>query len=89
MSVYDIDINTYEQDFTITEGNKEINGEVHTSFKIINEMLDLIPNKCFKDPYIKMVRPCAGRGYFCIILYKRLFEGLKNFFLTINKDIII
>ena len=27
MSVYDIDINTYEQDFTITEGNKEINGK--------------------------------------------------------------
>ena len=53
MSVYDIDINTYEQDFTITEGNKEINGEVHTSFKIINEMLDLIPNKCFKDPTLK------------------------------------
>ena len=80
MSVYDIDINTYEQDFTITEGNKEINGEVHTSFAIINEMLDLIPNKCFKDPTLKWLDPCAGRGYFCIILYKRLFEGLKNFY---------
>ena len=36
MSVYDINIDTYLQDFTITEGNKEKNGEVHTDFKIIN-----------------------------------------------------
>ena len=80
MSVYDIDINTYEQDFTITEGNKEINGEVHTSFEIINEMLDLIPNKYFENPNLKWLDPCTGRGYFCIVLYKRLFEGLKNFY---------
>ena len=68
MSVYDIDINTYEQDFTITEGNKEINGEVHTSFAIINEMLDLIPNKCFKDPTLKWLDLSRKR----IFLYNTL-----------------
>ena len=80
MSVYDINIDTYLQDFTITEGNKEKNGEVHTDFKIINDMLDLIPNKYFKDPTLKWLDPCAGRGYFCIILYKKLFQGLKEFY---------
>ena len=80
MSIYDINIKTYKQDFTITEGNKQINGEVHTDFKVINQMLDLIPNKCFKDPTLKWLDPCAGRGYFCMILYKRLFKALKQSF---------
>ena len=80
MSIYDINIKTYKQDFTITEGNKQINGEVHTDFKVINQMLDLIPNKCFKDPTLKWLDPCAGRGYFCMILYKRLFKALKESF---------
>jgi hypothetical protein len=80
MSVYDINIETYSQDFTITEGNKEKNGEVHTDFKIINDMLDLIPNKYFKNPTLRWLDPCAGRGYFCIVLYKKLFQGLKEFY---------
>ena len=80
MSVYDINIDTYTQDFTITDGNKEKNGEVHTDFKIINDMLDLIPNKYFKNPTLRWLDPCAGRGYFCIILYKKLFQGLKEFY---------
>ena len=80
MSIYDINIKTYKQDFTITEGNKQINGEVHTDFKVINQILDLIPNKCFKDPTLKWLDPCAGRGYFCMILYKRLFKALKQSF---------
>tara|TARA_B100001093_G_scaffold520256_1_gene613996 strand:+ start:10812 stop:12143 length:1332 start_codon:yes stop_codon:yes gene_type:complete len=80
MSVFDINIDEFKQDFTITDGNKYNNGEVHTDFKLVNEMLDLIPNKYFKNPNLKWLDPCAGRGYFGIILYKRLFEGLKDLY---------
>jgi hypothetical protein len=67
-----------EQDFQTK--NKAKNGEVHTDFKLINSMLDLIPKKCFTNPTLKWLDPCAGRGYFGIVLYKRLFSSLKEIF---------
>ncbi len=66
--------------FTSTEGNKDKNGEVHTDFKLIHDMLNLIPKKCFENPTFKWLDPCAGRGYFGMVLYKKLFKGLENFF---------
>ena len=80
MSIFDINIETFEQNFTSTEGNKDKNGEVHTDFKLIHDMLKLIPKKCFENPTFKWLDPCAGRGYFGMVLYKKLFKGLENFF---------
>lgn len=76
MNIFGIDIETFEQDFKTN--NKEKNGEVHTDFKLINDMLDLIPKKCFTNPTLKWLDPCAGRGYFGMVLYKRLFLSLKK-----------
>jgi hypothetical protein len=80
MSIFDINIETFEQNFTSTEGNKDKNGEVHTDFKLIHDMLNLIPKKCFENPTFKWLDPCAGRGYFGMVIYKKLFKGLENFF---------
>ena len=52
--------------------------EVHTDFKIVEKMLNLIPVRYFKDPTLKWLDPCAGRGYFAMILYKKLFNHLKQ-----------
>ena len=57
-------------------------GEVNTDFKLINKMLDLIPKKYYKNPNLKWLDPCCGKGYFTIALYKRLESSLR----TIIKD---
>ena len=62
-------------------GLSSLIGETKTEVKTNKiSISDLIPNKYFKDPTLKWLDPCAGRGYFCIILYKKLFQGLKEFY---------
>jgi tRNA1(Val) A37 N6-methylase TrmN6 len=78
MSIELLDIQKYIQNFDIFNNNKEIFGEVHTDFSLIYKILNLIPNKEFKNPNKKWLDPCAGRGYFMIILYKKLFFSLRN-----------
>lgn len=67
-----------KQNFLIKPINKQRYGEVHTDFKLITKILDLIPLKFFKDPYLRWLDPCAGRGYFSISLFNKLFYYLKN-----------
>ena len=78
MSIELLDIQKYIQNFDIFNNNKELFGEVHTDFSLIYKILNLIPNKEFKNPNKKWLDPCAGRGYFMIILYKKLFFSLRN-----------
>ena len=51
---------------------------MHTDFVLINDMLKLIPLKYYKNPNLKWLDPCCGRGYFTMILYKKLFESLQG-----------
>ena len=74
MSILSLDIDSFEQDFS--SKNKDTLGEVHTDFKLIINMLNLIPVKYYKNPKLKWLDPCCGRGYFVMILYKKLFEHL-------------
>ena len=78
MSIFSLDINAFKQDFSILKNNKEMYGEVHTDFKLINDMFDMIPQNYFENPDLTWLDPCAGKGYFCIILYKKLFDGLSQ-----------
>ena len=78
MSIFSLDLNTFKQDFSILNNNKEMYGEVHTDFKLINDMFEMIPNSYFKNPNLTWLDPCAGKGYFSIILYKKLFKGLSK-----------
>ena len=70
MSIKTIDLSVFKQDFTIKNNNKQTFGEVHTDFKIVEKMLNLIPVRYFKDPTLKWLDPCAGRGYFAMVLLK-------------------
>lgn len=78
MSIYHTNLNFFTQNFDISGNNKAIYGEVHTDFKLINEMLQLIPNEFFKNPDLTWLDPCTGRGYFSMVLYKKLFFHLSK-----------
>jgi tRNA1(Val) A37 N6-methylase TrmN6 len=76
MSIYSLDILTFKQYFE--SKNKEMYGEVSTDFILVRKILDLLPEHLFSNPHLKWLDPCAGKGYFPIILYKRLFKSLQN-----------
>ena len=59
------------------EENKVLYGEVYTPLSFVKEILDIIPEETFKNPYYKWLDPGSGIGNFTIILYFRLLEGLE------------
>ena len=76
MSIRTIDINTYSQLFTASLQNKHKYGEINTDFKLITDILKLIPKHKFKNKKLKWLDPCCGCGYFSMILYKLLYENI-------------
>lgn len=52
--------------------------EVFTSPKIVNEMLDMLPQELFKDPNITFLDPCTKSGVFLREIAKRLLVGLED-----------
>ena len=78
MSIYSLNLSTFKQDFECKPENKEIFGEVSTDFILVNKILNLLPQNLFENPKLKWLDPCVGKGYFSIILYKRLFESLQT-----------
>ena len=78
MSIKHIDLTSFTQVFDVSNNNKAIYGEVHTDFTIVNKILDLIPTHYFNNPNITWLDPCAGRGYFPMVLYKKLYKSLTS-----------
>ena len=66
-----------KQDLTESKYKKKY-GEVNTDFALITKMLNIIPQECFTYPSLKWLDPCCGAGYFMIILFKKLYAGLKK-----------
>ncbi len=62
--------NTYEK--------RKDNDEVFTPPFLIEEMLDKLPKKVWKDPTKTWLDPCAGLGNFSVLILKRLMKGLKT-----------
>jgi site-specific DNA-methyltransferase (adenine-specific) len=62
--------NTYEK--------RKTNDEVFTPPKLINEMLDTLPEESWSDPDKTWLDPCAGIGNFSVQVLKRLMEGLSQ-----------
>jgi len=80
MSIKEINLDEFEQDFEVSHHNKLYYGEVRTDFILINKILDLIPTSLYFLPYKKWLDPCCGNGYFMMCLYKRLFDSLRTSF---------
>ena len=59
-------------------------GEVFTPVRLVNEMLDTLPQEVWSNPNLKWLDPAAGSNMiFPIEIYKRLLLGLKD---TIPND---
>ena len=51
MSIKLINIDEFKQDFEVSQKNKSFYGEVRTDFKLIDKMLNLIPQSLFYLPH--------------------------------------
>jgi len=78
MSIINIKLDTFKQVFDVSNNNKAIYGEVHTDFTVVNKILDLIPSYYYTNPSLKWLDPCSGRGYFPMVLYKKLYNSLSS-----------
>lgn len=52
--------------------------EVFTPPRVVNEMLDTLPQELFKSPDTKFLDPCAKSGVFLREIAKRLIDGLAD-----------
>ena len=52
--------------------------EVFTPPKLVNEILDTLPQELFTSPDTKFLDPCCKSGVFLREIAKRLIEGLKE-----------
>lgn len=52
--------------------------EVFTSPKLVNEILDTLPQELFQSPGTKFLDPCCKSGVFLREIAKRLIEGLAD-----------
>lgn len=70
-------LNEREQNFKPKIENKIQYGEVNTPFSLIQEILNMIPEKEYKDPTKKWLDPACGCGYFTMVLFNKLMNGLR------------
>jgi tRNA1(Val) A37 N6-methylase TrmN6 len=78
MSIIELDVNSFKQNFNIDKEIRYKYGEINTPFFLVNKILDLIDSYEFENPNKKWLDIGTGSGYFSIILYKRLFKGLEK-----------
>ena len=76
MSIFNIDLSNYQQNFSVSKEDKLEYGEIYTPFLQINKMFDLFDPIVFTDSSKKWLDLGAGLGYFMIILFERLNNGL-------------
>jgi len=67
-----------EKKLEINEKTKEKYGEVNTPESLIEQMLDKIPEKVWKDPNKTWLDPSTGIGSFQILVYERLIKSLAS-----------
>jgi hypothetical protein len=53
-------------------------GEIYTPLKLVDEMLDSLPEEVWSNPKLKWLDPANGMGNFPIKAFLRLCEGLKG-----------
>lgn len=78
MSIKYISRENYKQNLLVNIINKKEYGEIFTPFKLIDDMLNMIPNHFFTDKNKKWLDAGAGSGYFSMVLYWKLYDNLKS-----------
>ena len=67
-----------KQNFYVPKEIRYKYGEINTPFFLINNMLNLIPSIDFQDKNKKWLDIGSGNGYFAIVLFYKLFNGLVD-----------
>jgi site-specific DNA-methyltransferase (adenine-specific) len=68
-----------EKHFIPTNEEKKQNAEVPTPVKLVDEMLDKIPEEFWKKPQ-KVFEPCCGKGNFVLGIFDKFYEGLQDMY---------
>jgi hypothetical protein len=76
MSIQNINILDYKQNFIVSKEDKLKYGEIYTPFSLIERMFNLFDPIVFTQKDKKWLDPGAGTGYFSIYLFDKLNKGL-------------
>jgi len=68
-----------EKHFIPTNEERKKNAEVPTPVKLVDEMLNTIPDNFWKTPQ-KVFEPCCGKGNFVLGIFDRFYKGLEDLF---------
>ena len=68
-----------EKHFIPTNEEKKKNAEVPTPFKLVEEMLDIIPAEFWNIPR-KVFEPCCGKGNFVLAIFDKFYKGLEEMY---------
>jgi len=80
MYIFTLDKSNYKQDLSVNRESKLLYGEIFTPFELINRMFDMMNKSIFSDPSKTFLDAGAGTGFFSMVLYWRLMEGLSDHF---------
>ena len=78
MSIKNIIIENFVQDFTVSTSDKLLYGEIYSPFSLIINMFNLFDPTVFSNMNAKWLDTGAGTGFFSIMLFDRLNKGLKQ-----------
>lgn len=78
MHIFDIDYSTYKQTLSVDDENKSLYGEIFTPFSLIDIMFDMMSPETFTDKTKTFMDCGAGSGFFSMMLFWRLDNGLKD-----------
>lgn len=67
-----------EQYLSVREEEKNKHGEVFTPVKLIEEMLDKLPQSVWSNHELKWLDPANGIGNFPMVAYQKLMKGLER-----------
>lgn len=81
MSIKNIVIKDFIQDFTVSKEDKLHYGEIYSPFSLIKNMFSLFNPEIFSNKDAKWLDTGAGTGYFSIILFDLLNQGLSTIIL--------
>lgn len=68
-----------EKHFIPTQEEKKSNAEVPTPVKLVDEMLNSIPNEFWKKRH-KVLEPCCGKGNFVLGIFDKFYKGLEEMY---------
>ena len=68
-----------EKHFIPTNDEKKQNAEVPTPAKLVDEMLNTMPEEFWKKPH-KVFEPCCGKGNFVLGIFDKFYKGLEEMY---------